>query len=78
MRRSWNRYAAERGIPTTYRAEFLGHRIEVNEGNYKTAMGYEFMRQKMGRSMAEAAAEFSKVVPNLFHLRAERDAAAGK
>lgn len=68
FRRSWNRYAAEQGIPTPYRAAFLGHRIEVNEGNYETPMGFEFMRAKMGNSMAEAAQQFATAVPNLFQL----------
>jgi integrase len=67
-RRSWNRYATERGIPTPYRATFLGHRIEVNEDNYETAMGYEFMRAKMGRSMAESAADLDRTVRDLFEV----------
>ena len=65
MRRSWNRYAAERGIPTAYRAAFLGHRIEVNEGSYETAMGIEFLRSKLGRSLAELPAGVDPVLIQL-------------
>ena len=43
FRRSSNRYASEAGVPASYRSQFLGHRIEVNEGNYETIMGFEFM-----------------------------------
>ena len=34
--------------------------------NYETAMGFEFMREKMGDSMADSAAEMDSVVRDLF------------
>jgi integrase len=67
MRRSWNRRAAELGIPVAYRAAFLGHREDVNEGNYETEIAIEFMRQRMGASMANAP-DPSGAVPDLFQL----------
>ena len=66
MRRSWNRRAAERGIPVAYRAAFLGHREDVNEGNYETEMAVAFMRERMGTSMVSEVSEFSGAVRDLF------------
>ncbi|MFC1610706.1 tyrosine-type recombinase/integrase [Myxococcota bacterium] len=68
MRRSWNRLAAERGIPVAYRAAFLGHREEVNESSYETDMSVAFMRERMGQSMTPRAGEFSSAVRDLFEL----------
>jgi len=68
VRRSWNRYAAERGIPISYRAAFLGHRIEVNESNYETPMGFEFLRQRIGGSMAGVAKELTETDPVLIQF----------
>jgi hypothetical protein len=68
----------EHGIPTPYRAAFLGHRIEVNESSYETPMGFEFMRQKMGISMAAAAQESASAVRNLFEFRSRRDSESAK
>jgi len=68
LRRSWNRRAAERGIPVAYRAAFLGHREDVNEGNYETEMAVEFMRERMGNSMATGASDSSGAVRVLFEL----------
>ena len=50
MRRSWNRRAAEQGVPVAYCAAFLGHREEVNQLSYETELGIEFMRERMGGS----------------------------
>jgi integrase len=68
VRRSWNRLAAERGIPVAYRAAFLGHREEVNEDNYETEMAVRFMLERMGQSMAPGGHDPSNAVPDLFQL----------
>ena len=68
IRRSWNRLAAERNIPVAYRASFLGHREEVNEGSYETEMAIELMRERMGESMVPRSSESSRAVRDLFEL----------
>jgi len=57
--------AREKGGVKGRESRQLGHRIEVNEGSYETPMGFEFMRQRMGSSMAQAAKELCAAGPVL-------------
>ena len=49
-----------------FRADFLGHSIEVNESNYRTDMDIEFVRARMGRSMALDTSKPVAAVGNSF------------
>jgi hypothetical protein len=53
FRRSWNRRAAERGIPQAERAAFLGHLIEVNERHYGSQANHDLIRRCLGASLAD-------------------------
>ena len=62
------REQAEAGVSDGYRADFLGHGVDVNERNYKTEMDIELVRARMGQSMALDRSEPVAAVRDIFGI----------